>query len=62
MKTGVRQALKNLDAFPRAEEHLLQKTRSGALGISLLPFSCFIFFTSLYCRILFRAEFYSCVD
>ncbi|XP_024032147.1 endoplasmic reticulum-Golgi intermediate compartment protein 3 isoform X2 [Morus notabilis] len=28
---GVRQALKSLDAFPRAEEHLLQKTRSGAL-------------------------------
>ncbi|KAB2613410.1 endoplasmic reticulum-Golgi intermediate compartment protein 3-like [Pyrus ussuriensis x Pyrus communis] len=27
----VRQALKNLDAFPRAEEHLLQKTQSGAL-------------------------------
>ncbi|KAK1277089.1 Protein disulfide-isomerase 5-4 [Acorus gramineus] len=24
-------ALKNLDAFPRAEEHLLQKTRSGAI-------------------------------
>ncbi|XP_056171402.1 uncharacterized protein LOC115663582 [Syzygium oleosum] len=28
---GVRQALKSLDAFPRAEEHLLQKTQSGAL-------------------------------
>lgn len=27
---GVKQALKNLDAFPRAEEHLLQKTQSGA--------------------------------
>ncbi|CAN6574031.1 hypothetical protein ACFX13_046690 [Malus domestica] len=27
----VRQALKSLDAFPRAEEHLLQKTQSGAL-------------------------------
>ncbi|XP_058071618.1 uncharacterized protein LOC131220789 [Magnolia sinica] len=25
------QALKNLDAFPRAEEHLLQKTQSGAV-------------------------------
>ncbi|MBA0714710.1 hypothetical protein Golax_013669 [Gossypium laxum] len=28
---GVRQAIKNLDAFPRAEEHLLLKTQSGAL-------------------------------
>ncbi|CAL1372436.1 unnamed protein product [Linum trigynum] len=28
---GVKQAIKSLDAFPRAEEHLLQKTRSGAL-------------------------------
>lgn len=28
---GLKQALKSLDAFPRAEEHLLQKTQSGAL-------------------------------
>ncbi|KDP30124.1 hypothetical protein JCGZ_18119 [Jatropha curcas] len=28
---GVKQAIKRLDAFPRAEEHLLQKTQSGAL-------------------------------
>ncbi|XP_031396430.1 endoplasmic reticulum-Golgi intermediate compartment protein 3 [Punica granatum] len=28
---GVKQALKSLDAFPRAEDHLLQKTQSGAL-------------------------------
>ncbi|GMH12505.1 hypothetical protein Nepgr_014346 [Nepenthes gracilis] len=28
---GVKQAIKKLDAFPRAEEHLLQKTRSGAI-------------------------------
>ncbi|KAM7507919.1 hypothetical protein LguiA_018372 [Lonicera macranthoides] len=28
---GVKQALKSLDAFPRAEEHLLQKTQSGAV-------------------------------
>ncbi|KAJ8759752.1 hypothetical protein K2173_009853 [Erythroxylum novogranatense] len=28
---GLKQAVKSLDAFPRAEEHLLQKTRSGAL-------------------------------
>ncbi|KAL3502439.1 hypothetical protein ACH5RR_036888 [Cinchona calisaya] len=31
MKMGVKQAIKKLDAFPRAEEHLLQKTQSGAL-------------------------------
>ena len=29
---GVKQVIKNLDAFPRAEEHLLQKTQSGAVG------------------------------
>ncbi|KAL6287106.1 hypothetical protein ACE6H2_011496 [Prunus campanulata] len=28
---GVKQALKSLDAFPRAEEHLLQKTQTGAV-------------------------------
>ncbi|XP_047338008.1 endoplasmic reticulum-Golgi intermediate compartment protein 3-like [Impatiens glandulifera] len=28
---GVRQAIRSIDAFPRAEEHLLQKTQSGAL-------------------------------
>ncbi|KAK6925618.1 Endoplasmic reticulum vesicle transporter, C-terminal, partial [Dillenia turbinata] len=28
---GLKQALKGIDAFPRAEEHLLQKTQSGAL-------------------------------
>ncbi|KAM7251126.1 hypothetical protein ACFE04_023009 [Oxalis oulophora] len=28
---GVKQAIKSMDAFPRAEEHLLQKTQSGAL-------------------------------
>ncbi|XP_021735343.1 endoplasmic reticulum-Golgi intermediate compartment protein 3-like [Chenopodium quinoa] len=28
---GVKQAIKRLDAFPRAEEHLLQKTQSGAI-------------------------------
>ncbi|KAG5541147.1 hypothetical protein RHGRI_021126 [Rhododendron griersonianum] len=28
---GVKQAIKSLDAFPRAEEHLLQKTQSGAV-------------------------------
>ncbi|XP_057475872.1 uncharacterized protein LOC130763864 isoform X2 [Actinidia eriantha] len=28
---GVKQAIKSLDAFPRAEDHLLQKTQSGAV-------------------------------
>jgi len=28
---GLKQALKNFDAFPRAEEHLTQKTSSGAI-------------------------------
>lgn len=28
---GVKQAIRSIDAFPRAEEHLLQKTQSGAL-------------------------------
>ncbi|TKY47908.1 Endoplasmic reticulum-Golgi intermediate compartment protein 3 [Spatholobus suberectus] len=28
---GMKQVIKNLDAFPRAEDHLLQKTQSGAL-------------------------------
>jgi len=29
---GVKQALRSIDAFPRAEDHLLQKTQSGAVG------------------------------
>lgn len=29
----MKQVLRALDAFPRAEEHLLQKTKSGAFGI-----------------------------
>lgn len=28
----MKQVIKNLDAFPRAEDHLLQKTQSGAVG------------------------------
>ncbi|KAH9602464.1 hypothetical protein KSS87_005495 [Heliosperma pusillum] len=32
---GVRQAIKKLDAFPRAEDHLLQKTQSGAIVLSV---------------------------
>jgi len=31
---GMKQVIKNLDAFPRTEDHLLQKTQSGALGNS----------------------------
>lgn len=29
---GVKQAIRSLDAFPRAEDHLMQKTQSGAFG------------------------------
>ncbi|KAF6166083.1 hypothetical protein GIB67_023793 [Kingdonia uniflora] len=32
---GMKQAIKSLDAFPRAEEHLFQKTRFGAI-VSIL--------------------------
>jgi hypothetical protein len=32
LNMGMKQVIKNLDAFPRAEDHLLQKTQSGALG------------------------------
>ena len=36
------QALRNLDAFPRAEEHLLKKTSSGAVGRMILIYlQCF---------------------
>lgn len=36
VRMGVKlQALKHLDAFPRAEDHLLQKTQSGAVGMLL---------------------------
>lgn len=38
---GVKQAIKSLDAFPRAEDHLLQKTQSGALGDELSFFFSF---------------------
>jgi len=31
-RMGVKQALRSIDAFPRAEDHLLQKTQSGAVG------------------------------
>jgi endoplasmic reticulum-Golgi intermediate compartment protein 3 len=30
------QALKNFNAFPHAEDHLLQKTFSGAIGVLLI--------------------------
>lgn len=31
----MKQALRSIDAFPRAEDHLLQKTQSGAVGNAL---------------------------
>ncbi|PPS13699.1 hypothetical protein GOBAR_AA06902 [Gossypium barbadense] len=59
---GVKQAIKNLDAFPRAEEHLLQKTQSGALvacqmSVDLkrgetLPIHINMTFPSLPCDVL----------
>lgn len=42
-KMGVKQAIKSLDAFPRAEDHLLQKTQSGALGDELSFFFLILF-------------------
>ncbi|PIA39797.1 hypothetical protein AQUCO_02600334v1 [Aquilegia coerulea] len=37
---GIKQALKSLDAFPRAEDHLMQKTQTGAvvsiIGLSIM--------------------------
>lgn len=44
---GVKQVIKNLDAFPRAEDHLLQRTQSGALGI----LCCLPFISSILCPI-----------
>ena len=40
---GLKQAIKSLDAFPRAEEHLLQKTQTGALGNTGCHASVFVF-------------------
>lgn len=40
---GVKQAIKSLDAFPRAEDHLLRKTQSGALGDELSFFFLILF-------------------
>lgn len=40
---GVKQALRSIDAFPRAEDHLLQKTQSGAVGNGFsLCSSCYL--------------------
>ena len=40
---GVKQAIQSLDAFPRAEEHLLLKTQSGAFGkLTFLSSFCFL--------------------
>lgn len=61
---GVKQAIKSLDAFPRAEEHLLQKTQSGALGklikLSLIiRFIWFQFIRWLYWSPFFLSKFCS---
>ncbi|KAF2288809.1 hypothetical protein GH714_014410 [Hevea brasiliensis] len=55
---GVKQTIKRLDAFPRAEEHLLQKTQSGALDVvdlkrgETLPIHINMTFPSLPCDVL----------
>ncbi|RWW84726.1 hypothetical protein BHE74_00006643, partial [Ensete ventricosum] len=42
-KMGLKlQSFRNFDAFPRAEEHLLQKTPSGAVGKSFLLILSFL--------------------
>lgn len=48
---GLKQTIKSLDAFPRAEEHLLQKTQTGALGNIRCHSSLFEF---LLLRFVFR--------
>jgi hypothetical protein len=55
-KMGVKQALKSLDAFPRAEEHLLQKTQSGAFGNILFLFRSLCAFCSVVIIIVFGIE------
>lgn len=47
-KMGVKQAIRSIDAFPRAEEHLLQKTQSGALGMVSFSFYVFHSLTSFF--------------
>lgn len=46
---GMKQVIKNLDAFPRTEDHLLQKTQSGALGNSHFCSSVILFFLQKVC-------------
>lgn len=64
-KMGVKQALKSLDAFPRAEEHLLQKTQSGAFGNILFLFRSLCAFCFVVIIIVFGIEnlfvFFACV-
>lgn len=59
----VKQVLKSIDAFPRAEDHLLQKTQSGALGNSSALRFIFIsvVIDTFYCsRTYFQLTFYEC--
>lgn len=49
---GLKAAIKSLDAFPRAEDHLLRKTQSGAFGN--IPF-VFFFFNFFYFYIFLGA-------
>ncbi|KAJ9549273.1 hypothetical protein OSB04_021816 [Centaurea solstitialis] len=56
---GVRQVIKNLDAFPRAEEHLLQKTQSGAVGKCLLIVDSLMFIRVCVCVFTWMDTMYS---
>lgn len=59
----VKQVLKSIDAFPRAEDHLLQKTQSGALGnSSALRFIFISVVIDTFCcsRTYFQLKFYEC--
>lgn len=51
---GVKQFIKSLHAFPRAEEHLLQKTQTGAVG-NMLLFIPLLYFELKLCK--FEASF-----
>lgn len=58
---GVKQVIKSLDAFPRAEEHLLKKTQSGALGKNQFNYVflfVFLGFSALYLFIFYLFLFF----
>lgn len=58
---GVKQAIKSLDAFPRAEEHLLMKTQSGAFGIFPCLFRFFFSFFGVEKNVAIHNLIWSCI-